>query len=291
LRQKGVPMLRLFIFIFFIINLGGAYADSYKMRETIGQFANTDTSANFSVSYDSANWAYREYRKDDSIFMKDSGTLQGIKFAGAYSLNEHFLVEGYFKTLSGNTRYRGGLQNSFGDHMGAYESDSKNKLKQYEVNIGYVAESGPSLFFITSLGLNHRTLKNPQQEADPYDYTREATYKTTPIKLKTVYWPTTSLSLDATINYALSFSGETFTKGSDVGDRDVTFQQASGQNYGFELGSTYLTSYGEIVFSLYADFWSVKDSNFIPDPDLPGYGSLEPKNKTEMYGLNLGFRL
>ncbi|MGB0454450.1 MAG: hypothetical protein ACPGJV_12135 [Bacteriovoracaceae bacterium] len=244
---------------------------------------------NLRFNYESVDWEYREFTGSGDELMKDYGKLTG--FSSELQGQVGFLqLTSSYRYLSGSTRYEGGLQDSNGNYAGDYDTDSKNKIVNYELGIHRVYDIGAGQVWTMGIGYYIRKLDNPELPSDPYDYSRYATYKTIPFTLKYVNKSFDFFRFEAIAKLHTFFKGETDTRSSEVNPEstDVVFQQPNGRGLELKLNSFFNTGYGRLMFGAYGTFWSVEDSDYEPVPGSDSLIRYEPENKTSVIGFNVG---
>jgi len=183
-----------------------------------------------------------------------------------------------FNYMQGSLDYDGSLQDKYGNYMGPHKATGN---KNYFVDMIFAGGLGFKLsekFSISPyIGLGHRYLVDEENSNDPYDYKREQTYYYMPIGADWKILPTPAWKLTLNTEADILLRGENYTHLYG----GMKFRQKSG--YGFRTAfkiERNLKSMGIFAEPFYR-YWEIKESDVVD-------GWIEPKNKTQEFGLRIG---
>lgn len=285
----------LFVLFIQIFNTGNAFAanfvNSAKLNEIVIQkYYFKDK---FKLGLETAQWNYRETVSGKN-FMSDSGTLNGFGFAYQDTLAGNTLFWDYnLRYLtSSSTEYKGG--NSGGEK---FNLASKNSITEHSFRIGvpFLERDTGDIFIKPYVGLSFRKLENPKdKKAGSYD--RESNYTTIPLGSEVIFNLNNHSTAALDLRYDLLLRASTESKLSQVDSayKDIDNKQKKGSGIKIGANYTYYFTNQSLVISTYYRKWDFEDSEAEVGLDY-GDGTvgmfIEPKNTTEMSGINiaLGF--
>ena len=247
----------------------------------------TGKTHNFSITPEISKYEYKE-----PGLMKLSGTMYGLSAeylnnggVGRIKGSVPIQLRGRFTYMYGKLDYDGHLQNIYtGERTPFKATNDKNYFFDTAFLGGVEFKLSEKLSISPYTGLGYRYLLDKKRKKDPYnyDYKREQTYYYLPIgaDLKVPLSSGWSLAFNTEIDVLLRGENKSHVDGG------LKFRQNSG--YGWRLAAKVeknLHSVGIFAEPFYR-YWDIAKSN--KDTGNSGASWLEPKNKTNEFGLRIG---
>jgi len=239
------------------------------------------------VGLERSNWDYTE-EVDGERFMQDKGQLYGAFIEAKLPVVENNLfARGKISYLTGATKYDGSLQSDDGSPREPYQAKTQNNILETRAELVGALHFLPTHAIAPTLGLNYRSLVNPENSKDTHDYTRHAEYITAPIGLGFMGdFASFSYGLGAEYHYLIQAQTISYLT-EEIG----VIKNAQEKGQGKEVNgfvSFKVASNNTFKIGLYYREWNFEDSK----PVRSGrFEFVEPKNKTQMSGINfsIGF--
>lgn len=231
----------------------------------------------WSFGFEGHEYIYKE-TVDNAFFMRDQGKMWGSYAGMKWSPQQHPLFVEFQarSTQSNHIHYK---SNGTG-------SADKGKYRTYEVRLlsGYrLDETGST--WEPYLGLGFRNLVNDDQgiitSTGHAGYYRESDYFYLPLGLRYEREWKHPYKIQAEIEYDAFIGGN---QTSCPGGTITHNYQPKG--YGARSSLTLIRVYPsfDLHYSLFIRLWEIEESE-------PGFGGLEPENRTISYGIRLGIEL
>jgi hypothetical protein len=166
---------------------------------------------------------------------------------------------------------------------------SKNSILHLQGDIGLVYSLSENSYLSPFTGLSIRQLTNDEDKSVPYDYTREASYTTLPLGLSLDGIVGNGILIGLSARYHYLLDASTKSRLSDVPglEKVGTVENIQDKGKGSEVNgyATFKVSEkNSLKINAYYQTWDFADSRPVR---AGGYQFVEPKNETQMTGLNL----
>lgn len=242
---------------------------------------------------------HRHYQ--ESIPDYETGWMNGIHLSYKNQNNqtkEYWQV--IYETSNHNDSYFGGLQDAAGNYMGAFNTTTKNSIKNYEVI--YANPIGDSKHSYAYIGIGSyswdRTVLG-QASQDVADSTEKYSWKYIPIGYRNEY--SLSDKWDGAVNVEMRNPFQSIMKAIDPSGIDP-FQVNLGRMPGFKIECPFeykMNNQWSLSITPWYEYWAIGQSNYV-DQTVNGvvqtdgnggtYVVSEPSSKALQYGINLGVK-
>jgi hypothetical protein len=218
--------------------------------------------------------------------MQDKGQLNGAFFELRLPVDHYNLsARGKISYLTGATNYDGSLQSNDGSPNTPYQSKTRNNILETRAELSSNLNFAPYHSLVPSIGLNYRSLVNPEDPKDNHDYTRHAEYLTAPVGLAiNGNFETVSYGVGAEYHYLINAQTTSYLT-KEIGIIKNAQEKGQGREVnGFLVFNN--TDTNAIKIGIYYRDWNFEDSKAV----VSGNSSyVEPQNKTQMVGANISF--
>ena len=236
----------------------------------------------FGISFQTKKWSNTE-KVNGKEFVKFSGTLNGIKLDYRYDFksNPFFFETALGYVTSENTNYDGGSQDGK-----SFSYKDTNSIADFDLQLGRFFTLNDFISAKLSAGFYFRSLSNPRVNYKKNDYGRRIHYQTFALKAGTIFSLTQRFFIHPQVRYDHLLAGRVLVKFSDLDPRssDLLLKQRKGRGYRLDLTFGYTFNNFTLAMTPYYRSWDLEDSDM-------AVGFLEPKNKTESIGLDIGVKL
>jgi hypothetical protein len=239
----------------------------------------------FYLGLESTSWDYTE-EVNGKRFMEDEGVLYGVFLEAKKSLVENYLgARGKISYLTGSTNYDGSLQHNDGTPNTPYQAKTRNDILETRAELNGNLNFASYYSLVPSVGVNYRSLVNPEDSKDSHDYTRHAEYLTAPVGLA-IHGNTERVSYGVGAEYHNLIKAQTTSYlGSEIGKLKNVQEKGQGREANVFIAFKNTES-NAIKIGVYYRDWNFEDSKAVAS----GNNSyIEPQNKTEMIGANISF--
>ena len=203
-----------------------------------------------------------------------------------------FQIDASYSTHMDANHYDGSLQSDTGKIP--YETKSTDWYANIATKAGFSLYENREILFIY-IGLGYRFLWNDIIDKDGIkaSYHRYQGYLYLPIGISGEISISPTLSLISLLEYRVLLFGHNTSTFSELGyDRDLFFKQYTGNGARISIGLRYYFSPNySVKFNFYYDYWSIQDST-LENAYLNGVYKgtfVEPKNHTNVFGINIAF--
>jgi hypothetical protein len=237
------------------------------------------------LGLESTSWDYTE-EVDGERFMQDKGQLNGLFFELKLPIVENSLgARGKISYLTGATNYDGSLQSNDGSPNTPYQAKTRNNILETRAELNGSLNFAPYHSLVPSIGLNYRSLVNPEDPKDNHDYTRHAEYLTAPVGLAiNGNFEDVSYGVGAEYHYLINAQTTSYLT-KEIGVIENAQEKGQGREVnGFIAFKN--TESNAIKIGVYYRDWNFEDSKAVVSGNT---SYIEPQNKTEMIGANISF--
>ncbi|MDH4466522.1 MAG: hypothetical protein QE271_00570 [Bacteriovoracaceae bacterium] len=235
--------------------------------------------------------SYFNYQETNLMSIK--GEMIGLNleyFSKKLSLEDNWHFAAGFTYKQGNLKYDGFRKDESTLKQIPYEFNG-NKINLYQI-YGFVGpylkwDDFPNTLVIPQLGINYYSLFD-QNDSDPYDYTREQSYQSIPLRLDVIHMIDSSSASE--IGYYFILHPSFAFKGNNKTAGQFNYDQNKG--YGRTMGA--YCHFFQYQILLEYEYWKVENSSFATNSNnsaalVSSSTNYEPQNETSYLTLSLSY--
>jgi hypothetical protein len=232
-----------------------------------------------------------KYDYSEPGVMSINGYLLDLDGSYRYDFNSSHFLDWFLFDLDfafGSPTYDGANVSVTTGIVTPVQEKSRDVMLNLQPKLGFLLTESGGMKLDLVFGLGYWHLTNKIQGGGAY--LREITYIYFPMALEGKFQLSNDYSLNVATQYNMLLRGKVESQLSDLGLGwpDAENDLSSGSGYKFLARGTLLSSTYQPFLELYFQKWDIEQSEVI---FIPAAGRVfwEPKNNTQMIGLNYGF--